>query len=140
MIKLLKALAAGAAAAVLIIGVIAGSARYLRAQKVDLAPAAELAPRAAIAAPVPNLSAQACTVRSHGESLTVTCDSSTVCPPGWHLFTRLLDPAAAGSIEVIFGYGSPQEVENTCMKNSSHTSGLSSDGKKLDVYHVGGAH
>lgn len=92
------------------------------------------------ATPKPDLSAQTCEVRAHGQSLTVTCESSAVCPPGYHLFTRILDPAAAGSIDVMFGYGNDQERENTCMLNSAQAPGLTQGGKQIEVFHVGGAH
>lgn len=92
------------------------------------------------ATPKPDLSAQTCEVRAHGQSLTVTCDSSAVCPQGYHLFTRILDPAAAGSIDVMFGYGNDQERENTCMLNSAQAPGLTQGGKQIEVFHVGGAH
>ena len=71
--------------------------------------------------PSPNLSLQKCTVEMSGDLLTIVCDSSKVCPPGWHLHTQLRDGLNNRTVGLLIGYGDKSEATNSCEWNSGHT-------------------
>lgn len=72
-------------------------------------------------APTPNLSLQKCTVEMAGDTLTIVCDSSKVCPPGWHLHTQLRDGLNNRTVGLLIGYGDKGEATNSCEWQSGHT-------------------
>ena len=78
--------------------------------------------------PEPDLSKQDCTVRTAGpEVLEIRCDSSRVCPPGWHLRTVMVHPLTGPTLQEILGYGDANEVVNSCVPSAAQA-GVSQDG------------
>jgi hypothetical protein len=66
---------------------------------------------AATLLPVPNMQLQKCIARFDGSIMEVRCDSSQVCPPGYHLDSYLERFSGGGDLSELFGYG---DVKNTC--------------------------
>jgi hypothetical protein len=66
----------------------------------------------ALLMPVPNMQLQTCLARFDGSVMEVRCDSSRVCPPGYHLDTHLNRFDGGADLSALFGYG---DVKNTCL-------------------------
>jgi hypothetical protein len=66
----------------------------------------------ALLMPVPNMQLQTCLARFDGAVMEVRCDSSRVCPPGYHLDTHLNRFDGGADLSTLFGYG---DVKNTCL-------------------------
>lgn len=69
--------------------------------------------------PEPDLSLQRCWVAARGDVMTIRCDSSNVCPHGWHLHTDFLNPLTAQNIQNVLGYGDAREVVNSCVPSAA---------------------
>lgn len=71
-----------------------------------------------LATPIPNMQLQKCTIRVEGQVMTIRCDSSQVCPAGWHLDTWwAYVPREDGElIQTMFGYG--PAVKNSCKQGA----------------------
>jgi hypothetical protein len=84
-------------------------------------------------APLPNMQAQTCGVRIAGNSTMLICDSSRVCPSGYHLFTQLKENPPPSRWGELFGFGDQALVENTCVPNARNApTGLIQGGQKVD--------
>ena len=71
-----------------------------------------------IVTPIPNMQLQKCMMRVESQVMTIRCDSSRVCPEGYHLDTWwAYVPRQDGElIQTMFGYG--PAVKNSCQKGS----------------------
>jgi len=81
--------------------------------------------------PAPRIDRQNCVTRTHGNILTIRCDSSRVCPPGWHLHTDMVEPLTGRTISQLLGYGDPSEVTNSCIPTEE--TGVSQDGGRFET-------
>jgi hypothetical protein len=68
---------------------------------------------AAILGPTPQLQLQQCNMTIKGNVITVRCDSSKVCPPGYALQTLYSDNLNGSNLSEVFGFG---DAFNECLK------------------------
>ena len=83
--------------------------------------------------PIPDLTLQECRTSTTRDTLTIVCDSTHVCPHGWHLHTILVKGLTNENLGELLGYGDANEVLNSCRLNSLGQVGWTQDGRHYEA-------